>query len=138
MVKNPPANEGDVRPSFHPWVGKIPWSWAWQPTPVLLPGESHGQRSLAGYSPWGRISGQKRAHGATRLVVFHQLEPSENQWLCVVLMGRRGTEGGKADVPSPSSQHENLQTHVPPWGWGGGSPHTADFKPEMTKNKTWK
>ena len=38
---------------FDPWVGKIPWSRAWQPTPVFLPGDSHGQRSLAGYSPWG-------------------------------------------------------------------------------------
>ena len=36
-----------------PWVGKIPWRRAWQPTPVVLPGESHGQRSLVGYSPWG-------------------------------------------------------------------------------------
>ena len=34
--------------------GKIPWRRAWQPTPVFLPGESHGQRSLSGYSPWGR------------------------------------------------------------------------------------
>ena len=34
-----------------PWVLKIPWRRAWQPTPVLLPGESHGWRSLAGYSP---------------------------------------------------------------------------------------
>jgi len=33
---------------FDPWVGKIPWR-AWQPTPIFLPGESHGQRSLAGY-----------------------------------------------------------------------------------------
>ena len=41
-------------PGFHPWVGKIPWRRAWQPTPVILPGESHGQRSLAGYGPWGR------------------------------------------------------------------------------------
>ena len=38
---------------FDPWVGKIPWSRKWQPTPVFLPGESCGQRSLAGYSPWG-------------------------------------------------------------------------------------
>ena len=38
---------------FNPWVGKIPWRRAWQPTPLLLPGRSHGQRSLAGYSPWG-------------------------------------------------------------------------------------
>jgi len=37
---------------FDPWVEKIPWRRKWQPTPVFLPGESHGQRSLAGYSPW--------------------------------------------------------------------------------------
>ena len=36
---------------FDPWVGKIPWSRAWQPTPAFLSGESHGQRSLVGYSP---------------------------------------------------------------------------------------
>ena len=36
---------------FSPWVGKIPWSRKWQPTPVFLPRESHTQRSLAGYSP---------------------------------------------------------------------------------------
>ena len=41
------------RPGFDPWVGKIPWRREWQPTPVLLPGKSHGQRSLVGYSPWG-------------------------------------------------------------------------------------
>ena len=38
---------------FNPWVGKVPQRRAWQPTPVFLPGESHGQRDLAGYSPWG-------------------------------------------------------------------------------------
>ena len=38
---------------FDPWVRKIPWRRAWQPTPVFFPGESHGQRSLVGYSPWG-------------------------------------------------------------------------------------
>ena len=38
---------------FDPWVGTISWRRAWQPTPVFLPGESHGQRTLAGYSsPW--------------------------------------------------------------------------------------
>ena len=36
---------------FNLWVGKIPWSRKWQPTPVLLPGKSHGQRSLAGCNP---------------------------------------------------------------------------------------
>ena len=39
---------------FDPWVGKIPWRREWQPTPVFLSGEFHGQRNLAGYSPWGR------------------------------------------------------------------------------------
>ena len=42
------------RCGFDPWVGKIPWRRKWQSTPVLLPGKSHGQRSLVGYSPWGR------------------------------------------------------------------------------------
>ena len=41
------------RPGFNPWVGKIPWRREWLPTPVYLPGEFYGQRSLAGYSPWG-------------------------------------------------------------------------------------
>ena len=41
-------------PGFSPWVRKIPWRRKWQPTPVLLlPGKSHGQRSLVGWSPWG-------------------------------------------------------------------------------------
>ena len=44
---------GPKRCGFDPWVRKIPWRTAWQPTQVFLPGESHGQRSLAGYSPWG-------------------------------------------------------------------------------------
>ena len=41
------------RHGFSLWVRKIPWRRKWQPTPVFLPGKSHGQRSLASYSPWG-------------------------------------------------------------------------------------
>ena len=51
MIKNLPANAGDKRQRFDPWVEKIPLKMAWQPTPVFLPGGSHGQRSLVGYSP---------------------------------------------------------------------------------------
>ena len=54
MVKNPPADagdSGDIAPN--PCVGKIPWRRKWQPTPIFLPGESHGQRSLADYSAMG-------------------------------------------------------------------------------------
>ena len=48
--KNPPDNAED---RLDLWVRKISWSRNWQPTPVFLPGESHGQRSLAGYRPRG-------------------------------------------------------------------------------------
>ena len=62
MVKNPPANAGDMG-SMDAWAEKIPWRRKWQPTPVLLPGKSHGQRSLAGYSPggWQRVRGHDLA-----------------------------------------------------------------------------
>ena len=54
MVKNPPATARDVRNMGSiAGSGRFPWRRAWQPTPVFLPGESQGQRSLAGYSPWG-------------------------------------------------------------------------------------
>ena len=52
VVKNPPVNAGDMRCGFDPWVRKMPWRRKWQPTPVFLSAESHGERSLVGYSPW--------------------------------------------------------------------------------------
>ena len=54
------------RPGFDPWVGKIPWRRKWQPTPVFLPGESHGWRNLVGYSPRGR-----RESDTTEWLHFH-------------------------------------------------------------------
>ena len=69
---SPGASEDSVclqcrRPGFDPWVGKILWRRKWQPTPVFLPGESHGQRSLAGYSPRGRTESDtaERLHSLT-------------------------------------------------------------------------
>ena len=53
-AKNLPANAEDIRHGFNPWVRKIPWRRKWQLTPVFLPSESHGQRSLAGYGPQSR------------------------------------------------------------------------------------
>ena len=52
-VKNLPAMEESQEMQVQSPVGKIPWSRKWQPTEVFLPGESHEQRSLEGYSPWG-------------------------------------------------------------------------------------
>ena len=51
-LRHPPASTGE-RHGLESWVRKIPWRRAWQPCAVFLAGESHGQRSLAGYRPWG-------------------------------------------------------------------------------------
>ena len=62
------------RPRFDPWLGKIPWRRKWQPTPVSLPGESHGQRSLAGYSPWSRKksdTAEQLTHFRSWISVYH-------------------------------------------------------------------
>ena len=50
------------RHGLDPWVRKIPWRRKWQPTPGFLPGKFHGQRSLAGYSPWGHEESDSTEH----------------------------------------------------------------------------
>ena len=45
IIQETPGNAGDL--------GSVPWRKEWQPTPIFLSGKSHGQRSVAGYSPWG-------------------------------------------------------------------------------------
>ena len=57
------------RHGFHPWVGKIPWRRAWELTPVFLPGESHAQRSLAGYIQ--SIGSQRDRHSWSDLACMH-------------------------------------------------------------------
>ena len=55
MVGFPGGSDSKDSPAMQdPWVGRILWRRKWQPTPVLLPGEFHGLRSLVGYSPWSR------------------------------------------------------------------------------------
>ena len=63
------------RPGFNPWVWKIFWRRKWQPTPVFLPGKSHGWRNLVGYSPWGRkeLDMTERTHSLTHsLILSHR------------------------------------------------------------------
>ena len=69
VVKNLPANVGDIRHGFNPWVGKIPCRRKWQPTPVFLSGQAHGQRSLAGYSPWGPKESDTNEHLSTQHIL---------------------------------------------------------------------
>ena len=75
VVKNLPANAGDMRLGVSPWVGKILWRRQWHPTPVFLPGKSHGQRNLVGYSSWGckRVGhglATKQQHEAMKTIVM--------------------------------------------------------------------
>ena len=69
------------RCGFGPWVGKVPWSRKWQPTPVFMPRRSHGQRSLVGYSPWGRKESDTTEHACMRVhfifIALTDLQPSE-------------------------------------------------------------
>ena len=65
---------------FHPWVGKIPWRRAWQLTPVSLPGESHGQRSLADYRPSG-LKEPDRTKATWHLVDTHEIKSSQSACL---------------------------------------------------------
>ena len=62
MVRNLPAMQ---ETAFNLWVRKILWRREWLPSPVFLPGEFHGQRSLAGYSPWG----QKKLYVTEQLTI---------------------------------------------------------------------
>ena len=66
-----------TRPGFNPWVRKISWRTEWQPTPVFLPGEFYGQRSLARYSPWG-CKESDRTERLTHNLIFILHYPAQN------------------------------------------------------------
>ena len=63
VVKNAPSMQ---ETGFDPWLGKIPWRRECLPTPVFLPGKSHGQRGLVGYSPWGPKESDMTKQRSTR------------------------------------------------------------------------
>ena len=81
------------RPGFDPWVGNIPWRKKWQPTPGVLPGESRGQRSLAGDSPWGRTESDttERLNTHTRAVRVPTFSVTKRGLLIDDLASRPGT-----------------------------------------------
>ena len=70
-----------------PWVGKIPWRRAWQPTPVFVPGESHGQRSWGGYSPWDGTESEMPQHSTQHSVTTPSLLTKQAQiWRTILKM----------------------------------------------------
>ena len=79
-VKNVPVMR---RPRFSPWAGKTPWRRECLPTPVFSPGESHGQRSLSGCSPWGL----KESDTTEQLILFTFMVPKRGKcsFLCEIV-----------------------------------------------------
>ena len=68
-----------ARFGFDPWVGKIPWRRKWQTPSIFLPGESHGQRSLAGYSPWGLKNWAWLSNWTTTTTIMHASSHSQKK-----------------------------------------------------------
>ena len=64
------------RLGFNSWIRKIPWRRKWQPSPVFLPGKSHGQRSLVGYSPW--------SHKIVRHDLVTKQQQQQKEWTTAI------------------------------------------------------
>ena len=94
---------------FNPWVRKIPWRKEWQPTPVFLPGESHGQRSLEGYSPQGHKESDTTKHAR---MPFLWLPSPNSHWLLSLLCPE--TQGSSKCLTSwaPPTPFETLALYV--------------------------
>ena len=86
---------------FDPWVRKFPWRGEWQPTLVFLPGESYGQRSLVGYSPWG-----SKESDMTEQVTLSRAEVSKR----IVGKVRRATMMCGSEKEAQSHKRLGLQT----------------------------
>ena len=98
MIKNPPTNAGDAKDArLMPGWGRSPWRRKWQPTPVFLPGESQGQRSLVGYGPWG--------HKATK-VTSHAHVPGQIQEL------KATSAASHKGFGIPDFIHTHVHTHT--------------------------
>ena len=91
VVKTPPQCRRLRRCGLDLWVRKIPWRRAWQPAAVFLPGESRGQRSLAGHSPWGRRGSDATERLSTAACVslrryIFSLESFKRQTPCATIL----------------------------------------------------
>ena len=124
------------RPGFDPWVGKIPWRRKWHPTPVLLPGKSHGWKSLVGYSPWSHKESNttERLHfhfslkAATiinsnsqmkrqQTLAWRGSDPCEGK----VELGQRGLPG-TGPAPPAGQPYLHVMSASPTWAHMGSTP----------------
>ena len=103
------------RPRFDSWFEEIPWRREWQPTPVFLPGEFHGQRSLVGYSPWGCKELEKTEQHSFTFTHTHQADVKQcvhvkSLRLCLTLCDPMDCS------PPDFSVHGILQAGILEWG----------------------
>ena len=104
MIKNPPANAGGTKDEGSiPGLGGSPGARKWQPTPVFLPGKSHGQRSLEGYSIWGRKESDPTEHTGTHLNhlmrLWSRVQILPLKYLAQCLVHYRSTVSGNYHCP---------------------------------------
>ena len=139
VVKNLPANAGDIRGCrYDPWVRKIPRGWKWQPTPIFLLGEFHGQKSLVGYSLWGleeldtteRLEWRRQWHPTPVL-----LPGKSHGWRSLVGCSPRGCE--ESDMTERLHFHFSLSCI----GEGNGNPLQCPClenpRDGVAKSRTW-
>ena len=92
---------------FDPWVGKVPWRRKWQPTSIILPGESHEQRSLVGYSPWGRKESDTTERLSLSLFTFRgcqtlQVVGTAAKWRVCLVYDKQITPSGQVQPRGPA------------------------------------
>ena len=98
---------------FDPWVRKIPWRRAWQPIPVFLPGESYGQRSLAGGNPWGC----KESDTTKQLTHTHTIMFKEGKETISKELNKRMRIMSQ-QIENNNKEIEIIKTHqIEIWGW---------------------
>ena len=105
------------RPGFDPSVRKIPWRRKWHPTPVLLPGKSHGWRSLVGYVPWGHkgLDMTERLHFHFFFQVVQWLRihlPRQETWIYI-----SGSERSLGEVNGNPLQNSCLENSMDRRAW---------------------
>ena len=92
------------RCKFDPWVGKAPWRRKWQPAPVFLAGESHGQRSLEGYSPWGRKDSDTTEATSTHTEMSLKLKKERHRSYKALLAVWGGAQPGVSPAPGATQR----------------------------------
>ena len=108
------------KPRFILWVGKISWRRKWQPIPVFLPGKSHGQRSLVGYSPWGHKESDMTSLSLSLRWSYRVFFIFYYGMLMSFPMSQLFTWGGQSIGVSASASILPMNTQDwPPLGWTG-------------------